>query len=230
MTKDYWQQFWDEHAVKSCKSDPQVQVLRTLNKAPIDTKVWTVTLKFIIEQLDLKADYSVLDLCCGNGLISKEIATQTKSVTAVDISAKLLDQFDTSSFPNINKVRENALSLNLAEESCDVILLYAGIQYFSPSEVVELMEKVERWLVPGGLLYIGDIPDHKKLWAFFNSREREAAYFSSLQKKAPIIGEWFDFKFLEKLGFYTGFSRVEKVEQTPEMIYSFFRYDMRLIK
>jgi hypothetical protein len=120
--------------------------------------------------------------------------------------------------------------LNLAEESCDVILLYAGIQYFSPSEVVELMEKVEHWLVPGGLLYIGDIPDHEKLWGFFNSREREAAYFSSLQKKAPIVGEWFDFKFLEKLGFYAGFSRVEKVEQTPEMIYSFFRYDMRLIK
>lgn len=230
MNKDYWKQFWDGHAVSSSESDPQVQVLRTLNKAPIDVEVWTATLQFILDELNLQANYSVLDLCCGNGLISKELAPRTKHVTAVDISDKLLEQFDTSSFPNITKVQENALSLSLPEESCDVILLYAGIQYFSPSEVVELMAKMESWLVPGGLLYIGDIPDHERLWVFFNSPEREAAYFNSLQKNVPIVGEWFDFKFLKKLGFHAGFSRVEKVEQTPEMIYSFFRYDMRLIK
>lgn len=230
MNKDYWKQFWDEHAARSCESDPQVQVLRTLNKTPIDAKIWSATLQFILEKLELQADYNVLDLCCGNGQISQELALRTKHVTSVDISATLLEQFDTSSFPNITKIQENALSLGLPKESCDVILLYAGIQYFSPSEVVELMDKMESWLVPGGVLYIGDIPDHERLWAFFNSPEREAAYFSSLQKNTPIVGEWFDFKFLKKLGFHTGFSSVEKVEQTPDMIYSFFRYDMRLIK
>jgi len=230
MTKNYWQQFWDEHAVKYCESDPQVQVLRTLNKAPIDTRLWNATLKFIMEQLNLQADYNVLDLCCGNGLISKELALHARSVTAVDISEKLLEQFDTSSFPNIKKVQKNALTLKIEEESFDVILMYAGIQYFSPSEAVKLMEKVGRWLVPGGLLYVGDIPDRERLWTFFNNREREAAYFRGLQQKEPIVGEWYDFKFLEKLGSYSGFSKVEKVEQIPEMIYSFFRYDMRLIK
>lgn len=230
MSSDYWQRFWEEQAAKSTSEDPQVQVLRTLNKDPIDAKTWEGTLEAIFEQLDLKAEDIVLDLCCGNGLISKELALRSKSVTAVDLSSKLLDQIDTSAFPNIIKLQKNVLSLDLPRETFNKILIYAGIQYFSPIETIQVLQQAEHWLLPGGLLYLGDIPDQKKLWAFFNNKEREYAYFTGLKDNKPIVGEWFDTVFLEKLGSYAGFSKVEKIKQPAEMIYSFFRYDMKLTK
>ena len=230
MSSDYWQKFWEEQAANTDGEHPQVQVLRTRNKDRVDAKIWKATLEFIFKQLDLKAEDIVLDLCCGNGLISKELALRTQSVTAVDLSSKLLDQIDTSAFTNITKIQKNVLSLDLPGETFNKILIYAGIQYFSPVETVQVLQKTARWLVPGGLLYLGDILDHKKLWAFFNTKEREHAYFTGLKDNAPIVGEWFDSLFLEKLGSYAGFSKVEKIKQSAEMIYSFFRYDMKLTK
>ena len=82
----------------------------------------------------------------------------------------------------------------------------------------------------GGIFYIGDIPDIEKLFHFFNTKEREFAFFDSLKNKKPIIGTWFNMQFMEKLGLYSGFSTVEIIKQPDYVINSHYRFDVKLIK
>lgn len=231
MTKsEYWEKFWVDYGEKSTVRDAQTQVLRTLNKKPIDNQLWQRTLGLIIDKLSLKSSYCVVDLCCGNGLISTKLAPLCKSVISVDVSSHLLSQIDLEKNKNITIINKNILELELPSNSFEIVLLYAGLQYFDNQEVIEIFRKAFEWLKPGGIFYVGDIPDHNKLWSFFSNEEREFAYFDSLKKGEPIVGNWFEVGFLEKLGRYTGFSSSEFIEQSVDMIYSFFRFDMRFKK
>ena len=101
MNKDYWPDFWKKHGKKSVDADEHFQVLRTKNKAPIEDEQWTQTLDHILQQLDLKNDDDVLDLCCGSGLITRQISKNCRSVTCVDIAPELVDRIDTTQYPNI---------------------------------------------------------------------------------------------------------------------------------
>ena len=115
-------------------------------------------------------------------------------------------------------------------QAFEKIVIYAGIQYFSEGEIVQLFRRFYDWLSPGGKVFVGDIPDREKIWVFHNSPEREAAYFESLLQDKPIIGTWLDRKFLLNLARYAEFSKAEIVPQNDIMIYSDFRYDLLLVK
>ena len=227
MGSKYWESFWVDYGNKSITEDAQTQVLRTLNKKPIESGLWQRTLDFILEKLDVQPSDNIVDLCCGNGLISKTISSMCESVTSVDVSSHLLDQMDIAKNKNIIKINKNIKELDLPAQKYEKVIMYAGIQYFNAQESIEIFQKIYEWLKPGGIFLVGDIPDHKKLWSFFDSEEREGAYFDSLRKGEPIVGSWFHEEFLEKLGRYIGFSQSEFIEQPTEMIYSFFRFDMR---
>jgi cyclopropane fatty-acyl-phospholipid synthase-like methyltransferase len=226
----YWQHFWDKHVAQNADEDPQKQILRTLNREPIDQDLWSETLSFVLGHLELQPNDRVLDLCCGNGLFSHTLAELAAQVTAVDLAEGLLKQIDTTTHPNISVVHANLLSLEQQPGTAEKILFYAGLQYFSKGETVELFRKIHRWLTPGGSVYVGDIPDAAKKWDFFNKPERRAAYFRSLVSGEPIVGTWFKQDFLDYLARDCGFERVEIIPQPQDQIYAFFRYDMKLVK
>jgi cyclopropane fatty-acyl-phospholipid synthase-like methyltransferase len=230
MGNKYWERFWVDYGERVVGKDAQTQVLRTRNKKPIDSGIWQRTLDTIIKKLELQPNENIIDLCCGNGLISTELASLCQSVTSVEISSHLLDQIDNDKYKNIIKVNRNILELDLPAQKYEKIILYAGIQYFDNQEAIEIFQKVYEWLKPAGIFYVGDIPDQRKLWSFYDNEERERAYFDAIKKGEPIIGNWFQAEFLEKLSRYAGFSCTELIDQNAEMINSFFRFDMRFKK
>ncbi|MDZ7795671.1 MAG: hypothetical protein U5N56_00885 [Candidatus Marinimicrobia bacterium] len=83
---DYWINFWKEHSKNSKNKDSQTQVLRTLNKKPIDKNEWDQILQFVLFYMNIKKHDIVLDLFGGNGLFASEIAKICKRVDVVDIS------------------------------------------------------------------------------------------------------------------------------------------------
>ena len=230
MKKDYWPEFWKTHGKKSVDADEHFQVLRTKNKAPIEEERWQQTLGHILEQLELKATDDVLDLCCGNGLITREMSRNCRSVTCVDIAPELVDRIDTNLYPNITPMVGDIRELNLEPDSFDKIMIYAAIQYLDLAEAVEWFQHMHAALRDGGMLFIGDIPDRAKLWNFFDSNEREAVHFESTKKREAIVGTWFEQDWLLKLAKYAGFKSAEIVAQPEYMIYAGYRYDMRVTK
>jgi len=230
MKKDYWPEFWRQHGRKSVDADEHNQVLRTKNKAPIENERWQQTLSYILEQLVLKEDDDVLDLCCGNGLITKQIANNCRSVTCVDIASELVEKIDVNQYPNITPMVGDIREIDLQPDSYDKILIYAAIQYLDHAETVEWFELMYMALRDDGMIFIGDIPDRSRLWFFFDSSEREAVHFERTKSREAIVGTWFEQNWLLKLAQYAGFRDVEIMPQPEYMIYADYRYDMRVSK
>jgi ubiquinone/menaquinone biosynthesis C-methylase UbiE len=228
--QEYWTQFWKTYGMENTDSDEQTQVLRTLNRKPISKELWDITLMGIEEQVKPNINHSLLDLCCGNGLISRYFSSKCKNIVSVDISDDLVGLIDLSKFTNIETIVSDIRKLSFDKKRFDRVIIYAGIQYFSMEETVEIFEKVHSWLKPGGIFYLGDIPNYDKRWEFYNNSARRKSYFENLKNGIDIVGTWYDPNYFKHLSEYTGFSRATCLPQQRDLIYSSFRYDYKVIK
>lgn len=228
--ENYWKTFWTEHARSTTSGHPQRQVLRTLHKKPISEAQFQSILKDIEDKVEICHNDEVLDLCCGNGLITKYLASKCKRVIGVDFAQELVAQIDREKYQNISLVIDDISKVDFKEQSFDKVIIYAGLQYFSYKEIVYFFDSVICWLKSNGLFYIGDIPDRERLWDFFNTDERERAYFDSIKNDKPIIGTWFRSEWLVKLGTNTGFKHIKILQQPEGFPYSHYRFDMVLKK
>lgn len=225
--KDYWINFWNNSAIIS-KSGIQEKVGRTISGVPISEEDWNIVLKDIEQQLDLKSTDELLDIAAGSGAITLPFSKKVYSVTALDISKKLLSAIPHNN--NIIKIHADVRTFNFNENQFSKIILYFAIQHFNEKETIELFQKIYSWLKPNGICLIGDIPDEERKFIFFNSHEREKAYFNSILKEEPIIGTWFTKDFIQKLGEFTGFKKSLIINQPPSYINSHYRFDLKLTK
>lgn len=229
-TSDFWVNFWKDHGKSTVDCDEQTRVLRTLNKQPIEKELWEDTLTLMAEHVKPVPDDVVLELCCGNGLISRYFSKICKTVVCVDVSADLVTSIDTKEHTNIETIVADIRDLSFPDSTFSKIIIYAGIQYLSPAETTTLFANVYDWLKPAGIFFLGDIPNYNNIWDFYNSTDREAVYFHNLQREEPLVGTWFQPEFFEKLGSYAGFADSVYIPQHEDMIYSHFRFDFKLRK
>jgi ubiquinone/menaquinone biosynthesis C-methylase UbiE len=222
---NYWSEFWEKYEFDGSLVDEQTQVARTLNKQPISKNKWDFTKSQVLEQLELKPESRLLDLCCGNGLFSEALSTKVSTITAVDISEPLIKKLNERNLPNITAQSADIRSLSFPNASFDRVLWYAGIQYLSEPDIILMLRDIRKWMDSDGLLFIGDIPDRIKMWGYFNNVTRVNAYADSLVESKPIIGTWLDREWLFNIISVSGFSKVDIVEQDKNLIYSDFRYD-----
>jgi ubiquinone/menaquinone biosynthesis C-methylase UbiE len=227
---DYWINFWKEQTKEVENINKHEQVLRTSNGEPISEKLWKLTLSELSSAINTKPSDDILDLCSGNGLISKYISEQVNSVIAVDVSENLLKSIDTRKYLNIKTIISDIRILEFENNKFNTIFIYAGIQYLTECETLKLFEKIYKWLKPGGILFLGDIPDRNKLWNFYNTEERKSFYFSDLKVNKNYIGTWFNRDFFENLSSYIGFKKAYLIEQHADLLNSASRYDYKFIK
>jgi cyclopropane fatty-acyl-phospholipid synthase-like methyltransferase len=226
MSDSYWTSYWTDHGLNSTGHHPQARVHRTLNKEPISEAKWQETIGHIQSNLSLEPQHRLLDLCGGNGLIARALADQCDSVTIVDLSECLLREFDAEPIANVVTRQADLRQVQFPPSSYDRILLYAALQYLSPSEAVTVFQRMCDWLKKDGVLFLGDIPDARLQWKFYDTPERQSDYFAKLQAGQPIVGTWFDRDWLSRLAAHCGFKSFEIVPQPQDQIYSWFRFDM----
>ena len=230
MNEDYWPDFWRAHGEASSAADPQTQVLRTFAKQPIDEACWAKTLAWVRSELHLTEGHRLVDLCCGNGLFSRDFAGACAHLTAVDVSGDLLAGLNALALPSVVTKESDMRALDFPSDSFDRILLYAAVQYLSERECVALFEQMFDWIEPGGILYVGDVPDRSRMWNFFDNTERQQTYFGNVKKGEMIVGTWFDPEWLGNLCRAIGFSSVRIVPQPDFMIYKSFRYELVAVR
>ncbi len=117
---------------------------------------------YIVEKLALGPDDTVLDVCCGNGLVTRLVAPQVKSMLGVDFSHMLLQQAEQiSAAPNLRYAQADARNLDAAlqGEVFDKAYLCAAFQYFDDQAGREVLAGLRRAVKPGGVVKILDIPD-----------------------------------------------------------------------
>ncbi len=113
---------------------------------------------FIKDVLDLKADETVLNLCCGNGRHDTPFVQMGLRVVGLDYSMPLLQTACACRLPDSgvpSYIRGDARNLPFSDGSFDAVLsLFTSFGYFDDAENEALIGSIARLLKPGGRFYI----------------------------------------------------------------------------
>jgi SAM-dependent methyltransferase len=113
---------------------------------------------FVERSLELKAGSRVLDLCCGHGRHSIELARRGYEVTGVDLSARALRRAQRSAREaglDIRWQRCDMREIGFEEEFDAVVNMFSSFGYLeSDEEDRRVLERVEAALRPGGRFLI----------------------------------------------------------------------------
>ncbi len=221
----YWKRRWDRHLDGLQDDDPCRQVGRTLHQQPMGATMFRSMLARVVDQLELQPDHRVLDLCCGNGLLSTEIAAHCRSVLAVDFSHELIKQMAAQRRLNVTAIVADAVNVCFRPASFDRILVAAAVQQFTEPEVIRLFERMASWLKPGGILLVTDVLDSERIWRFYDTEQRRGLYFEQTMAGAPILGTWINRTWLRHLACHAGFEQCVPMEQPSSYWYSHYRFD-----
>lgn len=110
----------------------------------------------IIENIELRPDMEVMDFGAGTGLLTSHIAPLVKSVTAVDISAAMLDRLTAK--PEL-KEKVTACCRDILDEPLDkqFDLIISAMAIHHVKDTALLLESFARHLKPGAQVALADL-------------------------------------------------------------------------
>ena len=210
--------------------DLQRNVQRTKGGERIDDATWTRTVDDIVKLCNISENSVVIEVCCGNGMLLGPIAQQCKRAIGVDFSVPLLEQLNAQFKGQVETHLQDALEFEWEKNSVDVVMIYFSIQLFSERDALRLMQRAFSWIRNGGTLFIGDVPDEEKKWAYLSKPEYRRDYLARVLSDTPMIGQWFNKEFFRALPDLMPEMEVTVVDQPSYHINSEIRYDVVIKK
>jgi ubiquinone/menaquinone biosynthesis C-methylase UbiE len=106
--------------------------------------------KDLARRLALKPGEGALELACGTGIVTRELAKSGARLTATDLNAAMLDvaKAQVGASPNVAFQVADACALPFADGSFDAIACQYGVMFFP--DKVKAMREARRVLKPGG--------------------------------------------------------------------------------
>jgi ubiquinone/menaquinone biosynthesis C-methylase UbiE len=221
-----WKEIWDKIGAQK---DSFAQVGRG-DGSGIKEEQLDIIVQHIVHTLDIKPDDIVLDICCGNGLLTSRLSRYCKKIVGVDFSEVLIDQAR-NNFPSIEFICADALELNSSTFSSiqfDRINLYFSFQYFdSVHKGRKVIEHMLPLLAPGGKILLGDIPDREYFFVFYNSIRKIAYLIKKMLEDKNDMGKFWSEEELLLICKQLGL-KGEKLSQPRNLPYSHYRMDFIL--
>jgi len=220
-----WKTYWNRVALQATNTYEAVQRK--------DMATTLLTAKHIVHSTTMAKEHKVLDLCCGNGLITKRVAPYCTHITGVDQSEILIDAAQNNNLSsNIQYLVGDVLQVSelLKGHLFDIIYIEFSFQYFDTYPMGEkLIAEAIQLLKPGGKLWIGDIPDKKKLFTYYNSFPKLFYLLAGkIRNKSPMGKFWSKrelLKICDKLHIKGSY-----LEQNSNLPYAWYRFDFLIEK
>lgn len=190
-----WQTFWNDHPAAVAETDFLVQVGHTIDGKPYDAAQFAAMVNQVRNGLDLGADDSLLDLCCGNGIVTRQLALHCRQATGSDFSAVLIERAITHhSAPNLRYRVLDTLALETAKFPDDGafnrIGMYAALQHFQIHQLTPLLQGMLTHSAQGAIFFIGGILDQRRKDAFLDTAEKRKAYDDYRENGRDRLGTW----------------------------------------
>lgn len=182
-------------------STPKQMVARSLSE-DIDLMSRDIRTK-----LDIKEDDIVLDLCCGNGMITRRMSQYCREIHGVDYSKILLEEARRDdSCTNVHYYFGNALNIDklFTRSYFDKIYCYAAYQYINYDDGRKLIKLMADVTKSGGMILMGDIPDISRRWNYYNNPIRKCLFLIKRLRclisgmGQDSMGWWWDPSLIEK--------------------------------
>jgi hypothetical protein len=189
-----WKEFFQGYRILEIKSDADLlfQVGKTVGGKPMSSKQFNALIDSTRRHLELTKRDRLIDLCCGNGVVTYELSTSVQKTTGIDFSRPYIENaLRYKKLPNISYLINDVTELTtIAKEQrfseYNKVLIYDALAYLTPVDLdrilayCESVKSIERIL-------IGDVLDLNRKWNFFNTRKRKLIYFY----KCKILGKDF---------------------------------------
>ena len=217
-----WKKFWNE---RGQEENPFAQVARVGGK----DEILDLIVEHIVKVLELKPDDVLLDVCCGNGLLTARLAKYCKKVVGVDLSEVLIGQAKVN-YPDIDFICADALSLRYSnfqfiELPIDKINLYFSFQYFeSFDDGKKVIDNLLTFVKTEGRILIGDIPDSIKFFEYYNTPLRILQLIKQTLQQKNTMGKFWSENELTLICSQLNI-RGEKLVQPKSLPYAHYRMD-----
>lgn len=222
-----WHNFWNHsEVVKS--HDPFRQVGRTFKQQPYSQHQVEVIVSRILRFLEPSSSKRLLELACGNGMLTSRIAGHFQSVTAIDFSKPLIDVARRDyAPPNVEYVVGDAIDLEGASGQYDCVLIWFAFQYFTPAQAEKMLAKLSRHLQSPSRILLGEVADGDRIWSFYRGATGRIRHLTELLRQKPTIGHWWKPADLHALASLNNMD-LSIFYQNEELPNHYFRYDALL--
>jgi len=200
-----WKEFWQTYPERNSDLDAYQQVGKTIKGNAISEKQFKVLINDVVDTLELKEDDVVMDLCCGNGLITKEFGTGVKEVVGLDFSAPLIEHANKNNkLKNIKYLIYDAKELDNLKNGYDnyfsKVLCYEALAFFNEKEFSKLLDTLIEFSKPNAMFYFASVLDGKKKFNFFNTFRKKMWYLKmKFTGEAVGLGKWWKMSAIKKI-------------------------------
>jgi len=218
----YWKKYW-EKAAQNKSLFLQVQRNNNFNAESLKQIEDN-----ICQLINLRNEDSLLDVCCGNGLITKNLAARCRKIVGVDFSDQMINTANKQYLlPNTKFIKEDALYLsNSIKEKFDIIILYFSFQYFNRSQGEKAIFEMKKLLKPKGKILIGDIPNKNKIWVFYDTPLKRFFYIKQMLFNQPKMGKFWSEKEMKEISKKLNLKGTY-IKQPANLPHSHYRFDYR---
>ena len=226
-----WKTFWDKKA--ALNANPQAQVGRIRGGLSLSEKVSEEIIDHIVDKLDLQANDSLLDLCCGNGFLTSKLSKHCKKIVAIDLSTEQIRQAKKQfSAANISYHTGNVTQSNFyhSDEKFDKINLFFAFQYFDHFQLgKKAITGILPYLKDGGTIFIGDVPNRKYLNRFYPNLFQQIRYHIHQLLGRNPMGKFWSEKEMQRIARDLGL-KLSILPQPEHLPYANYRTDYLFVK
>jgi predicted TPR repeat methyltransferase len=192
---DKWEKFWKDYRDIPVKEngDLCIQVGKTVGNTPIRPELLSKAGRSIAKTLSLTKEDILIELCCGNGLITSEVAESAGHVFAFDFTERFISTaIEHKKSRNITYFIESAreeFSLTLKRVKSNKFLMHDALAYFSVGDLEHILSELEN--ISGGdfLFYLTEVPDDNLKYNFYDTPERREEYLKNDEYNKGM-GRW----------------------------------------
>lgn len=193
----------------------------------------------IMKKLKIEKSDIILDVCCGNGLITSIVAGHCNEIYGVDFSNILIEVAKKeNNGRNICYYSSDALDINdiFRDNFFDKSYCYFSFQYFDYVRGEQLIDIMARLTKPGGWILIDDIPDIRRRWYYYDTILNKIFFVMERIRRIvrghdgqDSLGWWWHpgsiIKICEKLNL-----KCDILEQDKNLPYSYYRFGVLIKK
>jgi len=200
----YLEKYYDARVSGLNERDFLKHVGHTEGGLPISEQQFEQMVSQLNELLDPEPNDRLLDLCCGNGIITQMVSSSVKQAVGVDLSEKMVRLARKHhGATHISYYKQDVLTLhNVADikhRSFSKILMHGGLQHFNPEDFERLLETMLCFAADECTLVLSFVPKKGRQKYFYNTMKKRLAAFYYRTLKRDIFGYWWDEDFVRSI-------------------------------
>ena len=176
-----WKQFYQNYRNKVAETEAElfIQVGRTVGGQPISREEFQRGVQHVMDALELETDDVVFEYCCGNGLVTFEIAPLVKQVIGIDFtdhliaSAHRLRQRENVAY-HVGDATQPIIPFVGTLNPAKYLMSYA-MAHFDPESLSTILQHIFDASPRGSFAFLATgVPDRDRMLNFYNTPERQA--------------------------------------------------------